>query len=79
MVDDAELVAVGIPQDDEVGVSWIGPVHDLRRAELNEAGNVASLVVGVQVEMQPYRLAWWLVRSPGHDDTLRVRRATSAP
>lgn len=46
VVDDAELIAVGVPQDDEVGVMRVGPVHDLRRAQLNEARNVAGLVVG---------------------------------
>jgi hypothetical protein len=58
---DAELVPVGIPKDDEVGVIGVGPVVHARSAEGDETLDVVLLVIGVEVEMEAHRLLRWVM------------------
>ena len=54
-IDNAEPIAFRIRQDDVVGIERpFVPMH-LRRPERNQALDLASLVVGVQVKMDPRR------------------------
>lgn len=68
MVDDAELVTVRIPENDEVRVLGIGPVLDGVRAQLDETLDVACLLAGVQVH----------VHAPVHAIPIRRAAGTTA-
>ena len=56
VVDDAELGAIGVAQNNEVGVARVRPVVDSLRTQTDEARNVPVLLVGVQVEVKANRL-----------------------
>jgi hypothetical protein len=67
VVDDAELVPVRVAQYDEVGVVGIWPIVHSRRAQAEEAVDVPALLVGIEIQVQPNRLSWQLLRElQGH-------------
>ena len=51
MLDHAELVAIAIVQNDEVGIGWVGPVGHPAGNDRDQSLDVALLVDGVQVQI----------------------------
>lgn len=56
MVDDAGLVAIWVPHDDEVCAVRVRPVVHACRAEPGQALDMAALLAGAQVQVHPDRL-----------------------
>jgi hypothetical protein len=59
MVDHAELIAVRVAQDNEVGAVRIGPLIHARRPSFTQPLNITGLLAGVQVHVHP---DWFLRR-----------------
>ena len=51
VADDAELVAIWVPEHDEVGVGRVWPAVDTLGPKLEQPRDLILLVIGVEVEM----------------------------